>query len=143
MNQNPLMNQNNIKYNPDVLSKYQTFKSYRSQGYTIPTNDKPQKVTVISNDGDMRKKIQEFNQTRNVQDQQIQRIFSNENRYKNKQMFDDRQTEIDKVTTLMSKGVGKLPHEMKTESQNTDAKYTQLKSNSLFEQLKDLIISYD
>jgi hypothetical protein len=143
MNNNPLINRSNIKYNPDVLSKFQSNKNIRSQGYVIPHSDKPQKVTVISNDGDMRKKMQTFTQTRNEQDQQIQRIFSNENRYKNKQIFDERQAEIVKVTSIMSnESSGKQAYEMKNES-NQYNQYKKTNTPNLIDQIKDFIISYE
>ena len=114
MNQNPLINQSNIKYNPDIISKYQTFKSRRDQGYSIPQGDKPMRVNIVGNDGDIRKRLQTFNKERSEQDSHIQQIFSNQNRYRNKQIFDERQIEINKK-----------------------------KEKNLFEELKNIIISYD
>ena len=138
MNQNPLINQSNIKYNPDIISKYQTFKSRRDQGYSIPQGDKPMRVSIVGNDGDIRKRLQTFNKERSEQDSHIQQIFSNQNRYRNKQIFDERQIEINKVIDMMKKS--STIHEIKEESKLAANKE---KENNLFEELKKLIISYD
>jgi hypothetical protein len=109
---NPLLN--NLKYNPDVVGKYQTFKSFRERGYSIPQTEKPQKIQVAHSEGDLRKQMTRFNQERQMQNAQIQQIYSNQNRYRNKQIFDERQAEINKVTEIMSKGSTSI--EMKQES---------------------------
>lgn len=119
---NPLLN--NLKYNPDVIGKYQTFKSFRDRGYSIPHTDKPQKVQITSTDGDLRKQMNIFNHERQIQNTQIQQIYSNQNKYRNKQIFDERQAEINKVTEIMSKGSTSI--EMKQESVKYNKQFTNL-----------------
>jgi histidinol phosphatase-like PHP family hydrolase len=137
MNQNTLLNQHNIKYNPDILSKYTTFKNKRSQGYSIPQGECPQRIQITNTDGDMRKRMQVFNNERSVQNAQIQQIFSNQNRYRNKQIFDERQAEINKIMELMKKNPTSL--EMKSESQKYN---NQPRNTNLLDELKGLLINY-
>lgn len=65
-----------------------------------------------------------FNQERQMQNAQIQQIYSNQNRYRNKQIFDERQSEINKVTEIMSKGSTSI--EMKQESIKYNKQFSNL-----------------
>ena len=98
MNNNPLLQKINSKFNPDVLGKYEQMKRMRGSVVQKNKTNQPFKTVVKS---EPKIDIKNVNQSRQNQDMTFSQIFSKANYMKNKLIYENRTREVQTIATKL------------------------------------------
>lgn len=99
MDKNPLLqNQQNKKFNPDIMMKYDQMKKNRNNVVVTRTSQPIHKVIAEPSPIDPKK----LANTRMQQDQTFSQIFSKENFIKNKLIYENRNKEISDLAKTLN-----------------------------------------
>jgi len=98
MENNPLLQNINSKFNPDVLGKYEQMK--RSRNNTIQVNRANMAFTTLPKD-QPQVDLKNIHQSRQNQDMTFSQIFSQSNYIKNKLIYENRTREVQTIASKM------------------------------------------
>jgi hypothetical protein len=104
MENNPLLNKLNEKYNPDIVKKYEMMEKIRRESINIQKTNEilNRKINLSTLEPKAKIKIDELKINRQQQDLNFSKIFSKDNMRKNQLIYEKRVQEVSEIASKIN-----------------------------------------